>query len=71
MSGGRCWEAVTSRTAALPVVYFGTFGHHHVDFSLGSCTMHHDDRDCEGILGYLTRPTLQVVARGELIPLRI
>lgn len=31
----------------------------------------HDDRDCEGVWGYLTWPTSQVVARGELIPLRI
>lgn len=27
--------------------------------------------ESEGGWGYLTRPTLQVVARGELIPLRI
>lgn len=32
----------------------------------------HDDRESvRGIWGYLTRPTSQVVARGELIPLRI
>lgn len=61
-SGGAGWEAVTLRTVALPIIVFWTFGHHHVDFAMGSCTMHHDDRDCEGVFG--VSDTANIIGSG-------
>lgn len=70
-SGGRlggCWrDARLLHRSIADYYYFGRLA----VITLISHWVHvqciHDDRDCEGVWGYLTRPTLQVVARGELI----